>query len=173
VEYVAFLGGINVGGHRITMDHLRGEFESLGFDGVRTFIASGNVVFSASGRRTTLEATIEHHLEARLGYPVPTFVRSGRAVVEIVARAPFGPPAAGDSHFVGFLRKAPSASSTRATEALSNDQDRFEVHGTELHWLVHGGMSDTSVKSSVLAKAIGVPFTTRNTTSLRKLAATL
>jgi hypothetical protein len=39
--------------------------------------------------------------------------------------------------------------------------------------LIHGGMSDTSVKAAVLARALGVPFTTRNTTSLRKLAATL
>ena len=172
MEYVAFLGGINVGGHRITMDHLRGEFEGLGFDGVRTFIASGNVVFSASGR-AALESAIEGHLEERLGDAVPTFVRSGRAVVEIAAREPFGRMATGDSHFVGLLRRAPTAPSTGATVALSNEQGRFEVHGTELHWLVHGGMSDSSVKSSELARAVGVPFTTRSTKSLRKIAATL
>ena len=47
----------------------------------------------------------------------------------------------GDTHLVGFLRKAPTAAAKRATEALSNDQDRLVVHGAELHWLVHGGFS--------------------------------
>lgn len=177
---MAFLGGINVGGHRVTMERLRGEFVTLGHDEVRTFIASGNVVFSpgpdagARSRRTaTLESTIETHLADRLGYRVPTFVRRAPAVVEIAAREPFGPLAAGDTHAVGFLRKAPTASAARSVAALSNEQDRFEVHGTELHWWIHGGISDSSVKPAVLATAVGVPFTTRNTTSLRKLAATL
>jgi uncharacterized protein (DUF1697 family) len=174
VEYVAFLGGINVGGHRVTMERLRTEFAALGHDGVRTFIASGNVVFSASARKVpALESAIEAHLGDRLGYPVPAFVRRASAVVEIAGRDPFGAPASGDSHFVGFLKNAPGAPAVRATESLSNDQDRFEVLGTELHWLIHGGMSDTSVTPTVLARALGVPFTTRNTKSLRKLAATL
>ena len=174
MEFVAFLGGINVGGHRVTMERLRAEFEALGHAGVRTFIASGNVVFSSSSRKASaLESAVETHLADRLGYPVPTFVRRAGEVVEIAAREPFGAVAAPDSHFVGFLREAPGTAASRATAALSNDRDRFEVHGSELHWLIHGGMSDTSVKATVLAKALGVPFTTRNTTSLRKLAATL
>ncbi len=171
---MAFLGGINVGGHRVTMERLRAELEALGYDGVRTFIASGNVVFSSTARKTSgLETTIETHLADRLGYAVPTFVRRGPAVVEIAARGPFGTVRPPDSHFVGFLKQAPGASAVRAVAALSNHQDRFEIHGAELHWLIHGGMSDTSVKPAVLAGAVGGPFTIRNTTSLRKLAATL
>jgi uncharacterized protein (DUF1697 family) len=169
-RYVAFLGGINVGGHRVTMDALRAEFEALGLTGVSTFIASGNVVFDASGKAAPLESKIEAHLAGQLGYAVPTFVRTATVVVDIATREPFGPIAGGDTHLVAFLRKAPTATAKKATEALSNDQDRLAVHGTELHWLVHGGFSDSSIKTSVLAKALGQPWTTRNTKSLRKLA---
>jgi uncharacterized protein (DUF1697 family) len=172
-RYVAFLGGINVGGHRVTMDRLRGEFEALGFTDVRTFIASGNVMFEATGARASLEPKIETRLAEQLGYAVPTFVRTASAVSGASALAPFGALAEGDTHHVVFLRNAPTAAATRATEALSNDQDRFEVHGTELHWHIHGGLTDSSVKSSVLAKALGQPFTTRNAKSLRKLSAML
>ena len=49
-RYVAFLGGINVGGHRVSMERLRTEFGTLGFLDVSTFIASGNVIFTT---RTT------------------------------------------------------------------------------------------------------------------------
>jgi uncharacterized protein (DUF1697 family) len=152
------------------MDRLRSEFEALGFDDVTTFIASGNVLFEATGSPASLESMIEARLAEQLGYEVPTFVRTARAVTKASALEPFGDIADGDTHHIVFLRKAPAAAATQATEALSNDQDRFEVHGTELHWRIHGGLTDSSVKSSVLAKAHGQACTTRNTKSLRKLA---
>jgi len=47
--YVAFLRGINVGGHnRMKMDALRALCEGLGHADVRTYIQSGNVVFEAA-----------------------------------------------------------------------------------------------------------------------------
>lgn len=157
----------------MTMDSLRAEFEALGFTAVSTFIASGNVIFEAAGKAAPLELRIDAHLAEQLGYPVPTFVRTAGAVAKVAALEPFGPIAGGETHLVAFLRRAPTAAAKKATEALSNDQDRFEVHGTELHWLIRGGVTDSSVKSSVLTKALGRPWTTRNTKSLRKLASTL
>ena len=44
-QYIAFLRGINVGGHRVKMDRLRAIFIELGLQDVSTFIASGNVLF--------------------------------------------------------------------------------------------------------------------------------
>ena len=46
LQYIAFLRGINVGGHRVKMDRLRAIFAELGLKDVSTFIASGNVLFS-------------------------------------------------------------------------------------------------------------------------------
>ena len=46
-RYVAFLRGMNLGRRRITNDALRAEFEALGFGGVATFLASGNVIFES------------------------------------------------------------------------------------------------------------------------------
>lgn len=46
-SHVAFLRGINVGGHRVKMDRLRGLFGEMGSEGVSTFIASGNVHFNS------------------------------------------------------------------------------------------------------------------------------
>ena len=62
-RYFAFLRAINVGGHLVTMDRLRGVFESLGFSKVETFIASGNVIFeSTSKSANSLQAKIEKKL---------------------------------------------------------------------------------------------------------------
>ena len=47
IRYIAFLRAINVGGRVVTMSRLRDVFVGLGFRGVDTFIASGNVVFES------------------------------------------------------------------------------------------------------------------------------
>jgi uncharacterized protein (DUF1697 family) len=172
-QYVAFLGGVNVGGHRVSMELLRAEMRSIGLEDVRTFIASGNVIFTSRAVPTTLEAQIERRLGEQLGYAVPTFVRSARAVTSIAARDPFGDIPATDSHYVLFLRRPPTASEKRATVALVNPRDTFEFHSRELHWLVHGKLMDSGVKPAALAKALGQPSTNRNVTSLRKLVAAL
>jgi uncharacterized protein (DUF1697 family) len=111
-RYVAFLRGMNVGGHRLTNDELRGHFLALGFTDVATFRASGNVVFAgtssggesssprgdpspaaalaAEGRSSELlAARIEEGLESLLGYAVPTFVRGADEVRAIAALQPF------------------------------------------------------------------------------------
>ena len=60
-RYIALLGGINVGGHRVKMDTLRELFEALGFTNVATFIASGNIIFETSANdMQLLETQIEH-----------------------------------------------------------------------------------------------------------------
>ncbi len=46
--YIALLGGINVGGHNVKMEHLRQLFTQLGFANVRSYIQTGNVFFETS-----------------------------------------------------------------------------------------------------------------------------
>lgn len=173
MRFVAFLGGINVGGHRVKMDVLRAEVSSLGYDDVATFIASGNVLFTSSKRAPRLEGEIEQHLGEALGYAVPTFVRRAADLDAIASHEPWGAVPDGHTLAVWFLRDAPDRAATAATEALSNDQDRFVVVGTELYQQVRGGFSDSSVRPAVLSRALGRPATARNRTSLRKLVATL
>ena len=172
-HYVAFLGGVNVGGHRVSMERLRAEMRSIGLEDARTFIASGNVIFTSRAVAATLETRIEQRLEEQLGYAVPTFVRTAREVTSTAARDPFGELPATDSHYVLFLRRPPTAGEKQATVDLVTPRDAFEFHGRELHWLVHGKFMDSGVKPAALAKALGQPSTNRNVTSLRKLVAAL
>lgn len=171
-RYVAFLGGINVGGHRVTMADLRGAFEALGFDDVRTFIASGNVVFSTR-KRAGVEAAIEAHLAKQLGYAVPTFVRTDAQVAALAdpAASPFGDVEG--TVAVGFLKAEPTATVARAVADLATPTDTLEVIGTELWWHLPGGFAGSQLHPKALKRA-GIPtLTTRNVTTVRKLAATL
>ncbi len=104
-RHIAFLRAINVGGHTVTMDRLRRLFGKMGFRGVETFIASGNVVFDAPGSTATAEKTIEAALGKALGYDVATFVRTPAELAAVTAYEAFDAAdvARSRTQCVGFL----------------------------------------------------------------------
>lgn len=175
-QYVAFLRGINVGGHRVKMDRLKELFEGLGLREVSTFIASGNVIFSSSsGSPEALTEKIEQHLARRLGYDVPTFLRSPADLAAIIAFLPTEGGVGGPAHsseFVIFMR-SPASPELRSTfESLNSETDEFQFSGSEVYWRVRGKLSDSPLFGKELEKALrGLPTTMRNLNTLRRISA--
>ncbi|HEV7587643.1 MAG TPA: DUF1697 domain-containing protein [Longimicrobium sp.] len=174
-RYVAFMRALNVGGHTVKMDHLRSLFEALGFTGVESFIASGNIVFdSPSTDAAELEERIERHLQQSLGYEVATFLRTPAEVAAAAAHRPFAaadPVPDGHTLSVVFLKTAPGAEVGEKVSALATEYDDLHIHGRELYWWCHGRSSDTLIRPGKMDKALGMPGTSRNVTTVRKLAA--
>ena len=157
------------------MAALRGNFVELGFTNVRTFIASGNVIFNAPAKPALLERRIEKQLHSALGYEVDSFIRSLAEVRQVVAdvESQFAAQLAnGSKVYVGFLRALPPVENQQQVMALSNDVDVMSFGEPELYWLCHRSMAETTVTGPRLAKALGGSTTARNITSLRKLIAT-
>lgn len=89
--YVALLRGVNVGGkNKVDMKQLKAAFEEAGMTSVRTYINSGNVIFSSSLRsRARLTKVLEEAIERAFGFRVEVLVRdlkSMRAVVKALPR---------------------------------------------------------------------------------------
>lgn len=172
-RYVALLRAINVGGHVVKMDQLRTLFEALAFRNVRTFIASGNVVFDAPPRRATdLEGSIEAHLKKALGYEVTTFLRSAAELVNVVDRAPFSDQDLTDaSIYVLFLKDRISPAGRTALRSLRTDLDDFDASGREVFWLRRQVKARAGEPPPPLERVLKSPATSRNMTTVRKLAA--
>ena len=174
-KYVAFLRAINVGGHTVKMDYLRGLFEALGFANVETFIASGNVIFDSPSRNSrTLERKIEASLELTLGYAVATFIRSTSELAEVANYKPFSEKelsAAGNTLYIGFMAASPSDAAKQKLLALPLKMDDFHLHGREVYWLSRAKFSDSEFSGARLEKTLGMPATLRNRTTVKKLAA--
>jgi uncharacterized protein (DUF1697 family) len=173
-RYIAFLRAINVGGHVVKMDRLRALFEEMGFDEVSTFIASGNVIFeSPETDEAKLERQVEAYLEKALGYAVGTYIRSTAELTRIAESTPFGEidlakPA---TIYVNFLGSEPSKEAREKLRALRTETDDFEVEGREMYWLCRTLMSESTITGPMIAKALGMPGTSRNMTTVRKMAA--
>jgi uncharacterized protein (DUF1697 family) len=175
-RYVAFLRGMNVGGHRITNAELCAAFEEIGLPDAATFRASGNVIFDAADdeRRGDLAARIERGLEQTLGYAVPVFLRDAAETRAIAAQEPF--PAKQVSASKGklqviLLASKPSAKTTEEVLTHASDKDGLAVDGSELYWLPSGGTLDSDLDLKTIAKLIGGLSTMRTKGTVDLIAA--
>jgi uncharacterized protein (DUF1697 family) len=172
-RYIAFLRAINVGGGRtVKMQSLRQVFESLGFSRVTTFIASGNVVFETTTKKTrTLERKIERALKAALGYEVRTFVRGEDELAKIANYRPF-PRSKFDETWqsnIIFLADDLSEKWKQNVAALRTKTDRFEVHGQEIYWQRRRKRNKALFSTVRLEKILGPAFTVRGTNTMKRI----
>jgi uncharacterized protein (DUF1697 family) len=172
-QFIAFLRAINVGGHMVKMDYLRQQFESLGFTGVETFIASGNVVFEAGpADPTELARLIEVRLRQALGYEVAAFLRTPSELSGIGGCQPF-PQAqfAGAVAFnVAFLKQPPDEQLVHKLMERKTEIDDFRVDGREVYWLCRKKQSESTFSNAVLEKTLDMPSTLRGMNTIKKMA---
>ena len=89
-KYVALLRGIAPTNPNMRNDKLRGVFENLGFENVKTVISSGNVIFESPSRSVKkLEETIEAAFPEQLGFKSTTIIRSQGQIQKLVDEDPF------------------------------------------------------------------------------------
>ncbi|MCC6918638.1 MAG: DUF1697 domain-containing protein, partial [Alphaproteobacteria bacterium] len=100
--HIALLRGINVGGNKLVpMAELRAALGDLGFDEVKTLLASGNVVLRGGSRTgAALEAFLEKETAKLTGFKADYMVRTAKQWAELVAADPFPEHAKADpSHY--------------------------------------------------------------------------
>jgi len=173
-RFIAFLRAINVGGHVVKMDHLRGLFESLGFSSVETFIASGNVVFETRSQNAqALERKIEQRLREALGYEVATFIRTDAALADIANYQPFRQSDldAAAALNIAFLAERLDDQSKQKLLALRTEIDDFHVHEREIYWLCRKKQSESNFSNAMLEKILGRRATFRGVNTIKKMAA--
>jgi uncharacterized protein (DUF1697 family) len=174
-RYVAFLRGMNLGGRRIKNEELRRHFEGMGFEEVATFRASGNVIFSSSGRdgESKLARRVEAELDERLGYDVPVFLRSIDEVAAIAAEGPFDPRRVAKSKGklqVSLLVEKPSAAAKKKVLAFADAEDLLALEGRELYWLPSGGLLESDLDLKAIEALVGTD-TRRTMGTIEQIAA--
>ena len=170
---VALLRAINVGGHTVKMDRLRTLFERLGFTGVETFIASGNVLFDIRGVDTrAAERKIEAGLQKAFGYEVRTFVRTGEEIIRIAQYTPFPQPRidSAGAFNVGFLAAPLETAAKKALMALQTPSDDLHTHERAIFWLSRTRQSDSPLFKMSFEKTLGCALTFRGANTVRRLA---
>ena len=164
--YVALLRAVNVGGTgKLSMADLRAMGEALGFTRVRTFIASGNLLFESDLDERAVKALLEKRMAAHMGKPVPVYVRSAAEMAAVVAADPF-PDAHQSRHLVYFLDEAPPETIIADTRDVQDERIALGVR--ELYIDYGANIRHTRLKLPKSFAATG-----RSINSVRKLAVLL
>jgi uncharacterized protein (DUF1697 family) len=171
-RYVVLLRALNVGARTAPMAELRAACERAGFTDVRSYIASGNLVLSASQAPEAVEAAIEAIVSTGYGFHADTIVRSAAAWAGYVAAQPFADERAArpsQVHLCLAKRAVASDAAKRLAERATLGE-RFIVEGDALWADFAGGVGKSKITPALLDRAAGSPVTARNWNTVLKLA---
>jgi uncharacterized protein (DUF1697 family) len=162
--FVVLLRAVNVGGTgKLPMSDLKRLCEKGGFQKVRTYIASGNVVAERDGPDAEAKAALEAELRAYAGKPVGVIVRTAAEMAKVVALNPF-PDRAANKTVAIFLDYAPPPEALNDIKGQANEEVRLGAREIYLHY------PDGIGRSKLRIPAAG-DGTARNMNTVAKLAA--
>lgn len=162
-SYVAFLRGINVGGHhKVPMADLRNEFSRLKFENIVTILNSGNIIFDATG--SNLGEKISQHLEKTFGFPVPTIIVPAESIKNLLYNNPFSQVKATKDtrHYVSFLQNDPDTVVDIPWNSPEKDFAIIEKRNKIICSVLDLSVTNTPKGMDVLEKIYGKNMTTRN-----------
>ncbi len=164
VSFVALLRAVNVGGTgKLPMDDLKVLCEAAGFEAVRTYIASGNVVFKSKLTENQAKAALEARLRAYAGRQVGVALRTGAEMIEVLAGNPFA-GAPGNRVMAVFLDEPASPAALDGVTGRADDEEVVFVH-REIY--IRYGQEMGTSKLRIPAARLG---TARNMNTVAKLA---
>ena len=162
-SYVALLRGVNLmGGTVLRMADLKALADELGFTSVRTFIASGNLLFETAKGEASVKAALEAAVKSHMSREVGVMVRTAAEMEQVLAANPFaGEP--GNRVVAIFLDEAPAADALEAAKNIADERMALGTREIYVHYPSGQGQS----KLAIPAAARG---TARNMNTVAKLA---
>ena len=161
--YIALLRAVNVGGTgKLPMTELKSICETASLRSVRTYIASGNVVFTSPKSEAQVKAALEVLLASYAGKPVGVLVRTAAEMADVLAGNPF-PELPGNRIAVFFLDKPPAADALRSVTNQTNEQLRLGKREIYVYYPDGQGASKLRIPAAKEATA-------RNMNTVAKLA---
>ena len=160
--YVALLRAVNVGGQLLKMDDLKRVAEELGLGSPRTFIASGNLLFTSDADERELKADLEHAIGAHMGKAIGVMIRTAGEMAAVARANPFADQP-GNRVVAIFLDEPPPPGAAEQAKNVADEQLALGTREIYVHYPSGQGVS----KLRIPAAASG---TARNMNTVAKLA---
>ena len=169
MRWVALLRAVNLGSrNRVPMAELRARLEGAGYEGVRTYIASGNVIVDGPRSRTALAGDLERLIAEAFRVETTAILRTPKELSAAVAGHPFGKDTS-HSHVV-FLAARPRRAAAERLAALDPSPDRAVLAGSEVYLHYPAGYSGSRLSPAHIERVLAVDGTHRNWRTVAKLA---
>ena len=169
-SYAVFLRGINVGGINIKMADLKAALEAIGFDAVKTLLASGNVVIASELGPAAVKKDVEECLRKSFGYDAWVVVLTAQRVSELVDACPYPDDDKSTHTYVTLASDTAMLDELDAAGAALKGTEQKRLGPEALAWLAPAGGTLESPFSKISSKAkYKATTTTRNLRTLIKV----
>lgn len=169
-DYAAFLRGVNVGGVNLKMAEVAAALGDAGFTGVRTVLATGNVLLESSASAATVRKKAEAALRDRFGYEAWVLVYDVDTVRAVLDAYPFERELEGYQSYVTFVADAAVLGELAALEPPPDADERIARGAGVLYWQVpKGGTLDSTIGKTMGKARYKSSTTTRNLRTLAKV----
>lgn len=170
-QHILLLRGINLGArNRIAMPALRDALTGEGFDDVRTYLQSGNVVVSSSAKATEVARKVERRIEREFGLDIAVVTRTRGQLAKVVERNPLSKVAKDPKRYqVSFLAAKPSQEVRRRIEEAAAPKERVVIDGREVYAWHPETVARSRLWALLAGQKLGVTATARNWTTVTKL----
>lgn len=173
MHQVVLLRGINLGSHnRVSMPALRETLTGAGYEDVRTYLQSGNVVLASDASPDRLAAQCERLITDAFGLTVSVIVRTRDELVAVVRRNPLAEVAVNPKRYqVTFLSAELGSEEVEKLAALAAPSERFTAIGREVYAWHPEGVARSRLWARLAGQGLGLSATSRNWTTVTKLLA--
>lgn len=173
-KIIALQRAINVGGIKVNISELRSMVADLGFSGVQSYVASGNLVFDGDGRSCAeLEALFETKATKQIGLTTEWMCRTGDEWAAILAANPYEDFAreSPSKLLVTLFKTGPDPKGLEAVRAKAVFGETMELVGRELFVTFPEGAGKSKLGSAAAWKPLKAAGTSRNWNTMLKLGA--
>jgi uncharacterized protein (DUF1697 family) len=170
-RHVVLLRGVNLVRHnRIAMPELRAALEAGGFDDVKTYVQSGNVVLSSRASPERVADKVGALIRDQFGFDIVVIVRSHAELAEVVRRNPLAKVAVDPKrHLVTFMSSTLPPTVVDRMTAVAGAREEFAVIGREVYSWHPAGVGRSPLWERLAGKTLGVSGTSRNWTTVTTL----
>ena len=152
------------------MPRLREVLTEAGFEDVRTYVQSGNIVLSSDKSPEEVAAECERLIAEEFGFDVPVVIRTRDELAEVVKRNPLGKVATEPKRYqVSFLDREPDRKLVEELAAVAIDSEAFVAIGRECYAWHPEGVARSKLWNKLAGKGLGVTATARNWTTVTTL----
>ena len=170
--YIALFRGINVSGQKkIKMADLRQHLENLGFQHVKTYIQSGNVIFQfEESAPKDLEQQIAKKIQAEYGFDVSIFITNASILKEILENNPFLERGEDVKKlYVTFLDQQPSQEKIDLLQSVDYSPEEYILRDLYIYFFFPNGYGRAKLNNNFFERKLKVTATTRNWKTVNKL----
>ena len=168
-RWIILLRGVTpTGKNKVPMAALRQALSKAGFENVRTWIQSGNVLVDTELDRAQTEAAVQRVLREDIKTELAVIVKTTQEIRKGLEGNPFIDLPL-ERVFFGFFNEMPPSGKVSALLSLDFGEDLLRISPNAVYTFIPGTAARTQLNNAWLQHKLGTALTFRNANTLNKL----